>query len=105
MEPPDGGDIGLSVAFTDGHVVAAVTDSGIGIGVAALPHVFEPFMQDAHAVGFNTAGLGIGPSMVRELVVTHGGRVVASSAGIGLGSGFEVELPSLSGPTEVDIGH
>jgi len=58
-----------------------------------LPHVFDRFVQDRHATGFNGAGLGIGLTVVRELVAAHGGTVAAQSAGTGLGSQFVVSLP------------
>jgi len=88
-----GGDIGLSVVVVEDAIVITVSDSGIGIAAEALPTVFEPFMQDTHAVGFNGIGLGIGLTVVRELVEAHGGNVAASSAGSGLGSQFVVTLP------------
>jgi signal transduction histidine kinase len=90
---PDGGDIALSAVVVDDAVVMTVSDSGIGIATEALPGVFEPFVQDARAIGFNRAGLGIGLTVVRELVEGHGGSVVARSAGVGLGSQFVVTLP------------
>ena len=73
-----------------------VSDSGIGITVDALPKVFEPFTQEPHAIGFSGAGLGIGLTVVRELVEAHGGTVVACSAGTGLGSQFIVTLPLIA---------
>jgi diguanylate cyclase len=88
-----GGDIGLSVVLVEDAIMMTVSDSGIGIAAEALPSVFEPFMQDSHAVGFNGVGLGIGLTVVRELVESHGGSVAASSAGSGLGSQFVVTLP------------
>jgi len=90
---PDGGMIALSAVVVDRNIVMTVSDDGIGIAPEALPHVFEPFVQDAHATRFNGAGLGIGLALVRELVEGHGGSVVASSAGTGLGSQFVVTLP------------
>jgi signal transduction histidine kinase len=90
---PNGGEVGLSVVVADDTVVVSVSDSGIGITAGALPEVFEPFVQDKHAIGFNGVGLGIGLTVVRELVDAHGGHVVASSAGTGLGSQFVVTLP------------
>jgi len=90
---PEGGDIRLSVAVGDDAIVMTVSDSGIGITPEALPHVFEPFVRDARAIGFNGVGLGIGLTVVRELVEAHGGSVVAESAGSGLGSRFVVTLP------------
>lgn len=93
---PKGGEIGLSVAVEDDAIVMAVSDSGIGITAEALPKVFEPFVQEPHAIGFSGAGLGIGLTVVRELVEAHGGTVVARSAGTGLGSQFIVTLPLMA---------
>jgi signal transduction histidine kinase len=90
---PDGGQIALSVAVLDETIVMSVSDNGIGITAEFLARIFEPFVQDKHAIGFNGAGLGIGLTVVRELVDAHGGHVMASSAGTGLGSRFVVSLP------------
>ncbi len=90
---PQGGEIELSVWVEDATLVVSVKDSGIGMTPEALPKVFEPFVQDSHARGFNRDGLGIGLTVVRELVTAHGGSVVASSAGSGQGSTFVVTLP------------
>ena len=68
-------------------------DNGIGIHERALPHIFEPFMQDEAAHKFNTNGLGLGLTVVEELVKAHGGTVTAHSAGKGMGSEFVVTLP------------
>ncbi|HEX7501261.1 MAG TPA: HAMP domain-containing sensor histidine kinase [Polyangia bacterium] len=88
-----GGKITVSAIAKKDLVELTVTDRGIGISTEVLPHVFETFVQDSHAVAFNGAGLGIGLSVVRELVRAHGGDVVARSAGRGLGSQFIVNLP------------
>lgn len=90
---PNGGKIALSVVVADATVELTVSDDGVGIGADALPHIFEPFVQDARAVSFNGAGLGIGLTVVRELVEAHGGSVHAYSAGSGRGSRFVVSLP------------
>lgn len=90
---PEGGDIGLTVEAGDDAVVITVSDSGIGITAEALPEVFEAFVQDRHAIAFNEVGLGIGLTVVCELVRAHGGKVVATSAGTGQGSQFTVTLP------------
>ncbi|WP_165989435.1 diguanylate cyclase domain-containing protein [Caballeronia sp. SBC1] len=90
---PQGGVIKLVVAVDKTDIVLTLSDTGIGITADALPHVFEPFLQDTHAIAFNNAGLGIGLTVVRELVVAHGGSVTAHSAGSGLGSCFIVTLP------------
>jgi diguanylate cyclase len=90
---PEGGRIGLVVELAGGSVEVAVSDSGIGITAEAMPSVFELFVQDRHAIGFIGTGLGIGLTVVRELVQAHGGTVTASSEGAGLGSRFTVTLP------------
>jgi signal transduction histidine kinase len=90
---PRGGAITVSAEPRDGALQLTVADNGIGIAPDVLPHAFEPFVQDAHAVSFDGAGLGIGLSVVRDLVEAHGGHIVARSAGHGLGSQFVVTLP------------
>lgn len=90
---PDSGQIELSILESDAAIAITVSDNGIGITAATLPHVFEPFRQDTQAAGFNGEGLGIGLTVVRELVQAHGGHVIAQSAGSGLGSRFVVTLP------------
>jgi len=94
---PERGRIELVVTEAGKDIVIRVTDSGIGMSGASLHDVFEPFVQDVRAAVFNTEGLGIGLTVVRELVEAHGGRVVASSAGEHLGSEFTVTLP-IAGP-------
>lgn len=90
---PDGGDISLVVHAHKDEVVIHVRDNGIGISPDALSRVFEPFAQDSHATGFNGQGLGIGLTVVKELVEAHDGTVVVASGGIGLGSEFIVTFP------------
>jgi signal transduction histidine kinase len=90
---PSGGNVTLSVTAKDQVLEMSICDDGIGISAQALPFIFEPFVQDVHAVGFNGAGLGIGLTVVRELVEAHGGTVVGMSDGDGKGSTFIVTLP------------
>jgi signal transduction histidine kinase len=67
-----------------------VIDNGRGIALDALPHVFELFSQMRPKEG---TGLGIGLSIVREIVALHGGSIEARSQGASQGSEFIVELP------------
>jgi diguanylate cyclase (GGDEF)-like protein len=92
---PNGGEIAVSVVVSHGTLVLNVADTGIGISADSLSKVFEPFVQDPHATGFNGFGLGIGLTVVRELVEAHGGTVVALSRGNDRGSQFVVTLPLL----------
>lgn len=90
-----GGVIVVSAAPSDSSLAITVSDNGIGISAQALPNVFEPFVQEQRAASFDGSGLGIGLSLVQELVQAHGGQVTAESAGLGQGSRFVVTLPLL----------
>ena len=90
---PEGADIGLAVLQSDDSIVITVTDTGIGMPPEVLTTIFEPFVQDATAVEFHGGGLGLGLTVVRELVVAHGGSIVAHSPGGNLGSTFVITLP------------
>ena len=90
---PRGGEISLTASIEEEKVVIRIADNGIGISAEALGSVFELFAQDTHATGFNSQGLGIGLTVVKELVESHGGTVTVDSAGVGLGSEFVISLP------------
>ena len=89
----DGEEITLTIVVAEGHAIVTLIDHGIGITADVLPSIFDLFVQDVNAVGFKGAGLGIGLTVVRELVMAHGGTVVASSPGSGKGATFVVTLP------------
>jgi signal transduction histidine kinase len=95
---PAGGQIALTAKCEGDTVVITINDSGVGIDTELLPNIFEPFVQTPGAIDFDSGGLGIGLTVVRELVLAHGGEVAASSAGPGLGSQFVVKLPLLGQP-------
>jgi two-component system CheB/CheR fusion protein len=91
-----GGHIWVSVSDESGdggEVVIRVRDDGIGISAAALPRLFDLFMQEDSSTNRASGGLGIGLTLVRHLVELHGGRVEALSAGPGHGSEFVVRIP------------
>ena len=92
---PNGGAIALAVAVDGDALVLTLDDNGIGISPDMLPLIFDPFVQDGHAIGFNGVGLGVGLTVARELIQGHGGTITASSAGRGRGSRFSVRLPLL----------
>jgi diguanylate cyclase (GGDEF)-like protein len=89
----DGADIGLSVMQAESFIEITVSDRGIGMSSEVLATIFEPFVQDATAVEFNGTGLGIGLTVVRELVAAHEGTIIARSSGAAFGSTFVVTLP------------
>jgi two-component system, sensor histidine kinase len=88
-----GGQIWLDVEPEGAEVVLKVRDTGIGIPAEMLQRVFEPFTQVERSTGRNTGGLGIGLTLVKQLVEMHGGSVCARSDGPGKGSEFVVRLP------------
>jgi signal transduction histidine kinase/ActR/RegA family two-component response regulator len=91
--------ITLRAAREGDNVVIRVRDEGIGIAPDMLDRVFELFEQHPQALDRSAGGLGLGLAIVRSLVQMHGGRVWATSEGIGHGSEFIVELPLAVGIT------
>lgn len=102
---PVGGAIVLGVDVTgDGEqqrVRISVRDNGIGIDADNLPRIFGMFAQAAVPPDRAPEGLGIGLSLVAHLAELHGGRLEASSPGVGQGSTFTIELPLLRAPSGV----
>lgn len=96
----DGGRIMLSVTLSDDMLTLTVSDNGIGITQAVLPHIYAPFVQDPQVLGFNGVGLGIGLTVVRTLVRAHGGTLTAHSSGARGGSRFVVTLPRVAGVSD-----
>ena len=94
---PQGGHIALKVWREGEQAVLSVTDTGIGIAPDALSKVFEMFAQVPIGDGRPQGGLGIGLSLVKNLVEMHGGRVSVTSDGSGHGATFKVWLPCAPG--------
>jgi CheY-like chemotaxis protein/two-component sensor histidine kinase len=87
-----GGSLAVELARRGGEVAVTVRDTGVGLSRGDLQRIFDPFTQlrdEADGGG----GLGIGLTLVRDLVGLHGGTVSAASEGPGRGSAFEVVLP------------
>ena len=78
---PAGGHITVRGTEEDGQVVLRVRDTGIGIAPDVLPHVFDLFVQERQALDRSQGGLGLGLTIVRNLVEHHGGSVSAYSQG------------------------
>ena len=89
-----GGTITVRLARVDDEALIEVSDTGIGIPAVALPRVFDLFTQVRSQQSYSGGGLGIGLSLVKQLVEMHGGRVIAASEGSGQGSRFTVRLPA-----------
>ena len=94
------GRIQLSIKREGTQAVVRLCDEGVGIAPEMLPRIFELFVQADHAATRAQGGLGIGLTLVKNLVALHDGTVEAFSEGVGKGSEFVVRLP-LSAPTAV----
>ena len=89
---PIDGKVQVRLEFIDSHAGIIVVDTGRGIDSASLGSVFDRFWQ-ADGPGQGRQGVGLGLSIVREIVSLHGGAVFAHSEGPGRGSIFTVRLP------------
>jgi CheY-like chemotaxis protein len=76
-------------------VVIRVRDNGLGISAELLPQIFDLFVQGKRSVERAQGGLGIGLTIVKNLVGLHGGSVAAHSDGPGRGSEFVNTLPAV----------
>lgn len=100
---PEQGRIDVRLSVEDAFAKLEVADSGIGVSAAFMPHLFDLFSQEATQPNSRSrrGGLGIGLSLVRDLVLAHGGRIEATSAGEGQGTTFTVSIPLAIGAGEV----
>ncbi|HEY0372743.1 MAG TPA: ATP-binding protein [Thermoanaerobaculia bacterium] len=92
---PPGGVIEVVVTSSESQVRVDIRDSGRGIDAALLPHVFEEFRSGDATTG-GERGLGLGLSIVRQLVALHGGEVEIGSGGAGAGTTVSILLPRLT---------
>jgi PAS domain S-box-containing protein len=103
---PAGGHVELVVTATHDLLRISVKDDGIGIPPAKLTEIFELFARVDPSLD-RQGGLGIGLTLVRQLVELHDGTIEARSRGVGYGSEFVLELPvvvtaTTSTPTRAD---
>lgn len=92
---PQGGEIKVSVSVENNEFILCVEDNGIGIPHDALPTIFEMFNQVERNMEHAQGGLGVGLTLVRQIVEMHGGNVKAHSVE-NIGSIFTVTLPMVS---------
>lgn len=93
-----GGKIHVSATRSNNDIVVEITDNGIGIAADQIPHIFDIFAQVDSAIDRARGGLGIGLTLVKNLVELHGGTVAVRSEGLGKGSTFSVGLPIIREP-------
>jgi signal transduction histidine kinase/ActR/RegA family two-component response regulator len=94
---PPGGRITVTLRDVAAFTELAIADTGQGIAPELLPHVFDRFRQGDSSSTRHSGGLGLGLTLVREIVALHGGSVAASSEGVGTGAVFVVRLPTSHG--------
>ncbi|KDP83766.1 hybrid sensor histidine kinase/response regulator [Cupriavidus basilensis] len=93
---PAGSRIAISGEVTGRLLELRVSDPGCGIQHDALEDIFSLFVQRSSPISeARNAGLGIGLSLCRSLVELHGGTIRASSAGLGKGSTFTIQMPCI----------
>jgi PAS domain S-box-containing protein len=90
---PEGGHVEVRLECSDSRVEIIISDTGQGIDPELLPDVFDRFCQFDSSSRRRHGGLGLGLSIVRQLVELHGGTVTAESPGAGAGTTFKVMLP------------
>lgn len=89
---PHGGEVRITALVEGGELRLAVADSGTGISAEDLPHVFERFFKTP-----DSSGSGLGLPIARNLVLAHGGQIVADSSR-GAGTTMRITIP-LAGST------
>jgi hypothetical protein len=97
---PKGGRVRVVLRRAGAQSEIIVEDNGAGIRPDFLPYVFDRFQQADASRTRRVGGLGLGLSIVRNLVESHGGSVKAASAGEGRGATFTIVLP-LGAPPEL----
>ena len=90
---PYGGTVAMTLSRAEDVDEIRVSDTGVGIDPEFLPNVFDTFRQADASSTRTHGGLGLGLSIVKQLVTLHGGEVIASSTGAGQGATFTVRLP------------
>jgi CheY-like chemotaxis protein len=101
---PSGGRIIAKLSREQAHAQLSIRDTGIGIPRSALKEIFEPFVQGDQDIARSAGGLGLGLSLVQQIVALHGGEVSAFSAReLGQGSEFVVRLPLVVKPSESQV--
>jgi CheY-like chemotaxis protein len=98
---PEGGSIRIRVEPDGAYGIFEIEDTGAGMAPHVLAHAFDLFFQGHRSPDRAEGGLGIGLTLVRQLVELHGGAIEAASVGEGQGSRFTVRLPRCAEPAPV----
>ncbi len=101
---PPGGNVSIWLKREPNAIQILIADSGQGMSAELLPYIFDRFHQADSSTRRKFGGLGLGLSIVKQLLEMHGGTVEAHSAGEGHGSTFTLLLPfrSVRAPASID---
>jgi PAS domain S-box-containing protein len=100
-----GGRVTVTLTAEPGEqAVLSIRDTGIGMEPEMLRRLFEPFRQADHSLERSRGGLGLGLTLVKELIDLHEGTITAASAGIGQGSELTIRLPLQPPPRDAPVG-
>jgi signal transduction histidine kinase len=97
---PGNGKVSITLSADAEDAVLAVQDTGAGIDPAFVPYIFDQFRQGEGALSRKHGGLGLGLTVVKQLVDLHNGVVTVTSPGLGQGTTFTVRLPR-----ETELAH
>jgi len=90
---PTGGEVSISIERSETNAILRVRDTGVGIEEELLPFIFDRFRQADASARRNFTGLGLGLTIVRNIVELHEGRIEVQSDGKNKGSVFTLTLP------------
>lgn len=99
---PEGGRVEVRLERLHSDAEITISDTGQGIDPELLLHIFDRFRQADSSITRRHGGLGLGLSIVRQLVEMHGGTVTAESPGAGEGTVLKVIFPLMSAHHELD---
>ncbi|RIV19622.1 HAMP domain-containing protein [Alicyclobacillaceae bacterium I2511] len=88
----DGGQVRITLNEMDAHVQIRFSDTGSGIPAEDIPYIWERFYKADKSRKRGTAGIGLGLSITRQIVLEHGGDIIVSSK-LGVGTTFTVMIP------------
>ncbi|HUO55879.1 MAG TPA: ATP-binding protein [Candidatus Paceibacterota bacterium] len=91
---PQSGNVWIEGKHVADRVVITIRDDGAGIDAEDIPTLFDPYARRQ-----SSTGLGLGLSLVRNIMRLHGGEVSAQSPGVGRGCTFELDFPSTLRPS------
>ncbi|AFY95347.1 CheR family methyltransferase [Chamaesiphon minutus] len=100
---PNGGRVEIALATFQNQAQIRVSDTGQGMGTDLLLHVFDRFHQGDSSRSKSTQGLGLGLSIVQQIVELHSGTVRAESAGEGQGTTLVIQLPLADAPSDLAL--